>query len=105
MRFCVFFRYGVHVPFLESVLPEYSCHDNGIQVFLDALHKPSYQILTLDPDTLMVGREQVMRWYEDPEAGLDVEISRLRGTGERILNMTALAHVDRDDPFSPVIVP
>ena len=27
------------------------------------------------------------------------------GTGEQIRNMAALIHFDRDDPFSPVIVP
>ena len=40
-----------------------------------------------------------------PEAGPEVRSLCCFGTGEQIRNMAALIHFDRDDPFSPVIVP
>ena len=40
-----------------------------------------------------------------PDAGPAVRSLRCFGTGEQIRNMAALIHFDRDDPFSPVIVP
>jgi Uncharacterised ArCR, COG2043 len=40
-----------------------------------------------------------------PDAGPEVRSLCCFGTGEQIRNMAALIHFDRDDPFSPVIVP
>jgi hypothetical protein len=40
-----------------------------------------------------------------PDTGPAVRSLCCFGTGEQIRNMAALVHFDRDDPFSPVIVP
>lgn len=40
-----------------------------------------------------------------PDTDLSVRSLCFFGTGEQIRNMAALIHFDRDDPFSPVIVP
>jgi hypothetical protein len=40
-----------------------------------------------------------------PDPGPAVRSLCCFGTGEQIRNMAALIHFDRDDPFSPVIVP
>ena len=40
-----------------------------------------------------------------PDAGPAVRSLCCFGTGEQVRNMAALIHFDRDDPFSPVIVP
>jgi hypothetical protein len=40
-----------------------------------------------------------------PDPGPAVRSLCCFGTGEQIRNMAALVHFDRDDPFSPVIVP
>jgi hypothetical protein len=40
-----------------------------------------------------------------PDTGLAVRSLCCFGNGEQIRNMAALIHFDRDDPFSPVIVP